>query len=155
MPFFENLRIEIEVPSIAKRRGDDVDAAAVLEARVDERRRFVDAAPDLRHDARRDAHNVGVVAEDDVGELELALALDIDLVRAVHHDVGDAVIGEKLLERPQPQHVVEQHGDEEALLGLVELDFLLDQDLGRSRRRVGGRVRRDEAWRRLRCRSAP
>ena len=55
-----------------QRRHDDVDAAAVREARVDERRRFVDAAADLRHDARRDAHDVGVVAEGDVGQLELA-----------------------------------------------------------------------------------
>ena len=62
-----------------ERRGDDVDAAAVGQARVDQRRRFINAPADLRDDAGRDAHHVGVVAEGDVGELQLAATLDIDL----------------------------------------------------------------------------
>ena len=58
-----------------ERRGDDVDARAVGEAGVADRRAFIDAAADLRHDALADVHQVGVVAEADVGELHLAARL--------------------------------------------------------------------------------
>src|SRR6185437_15197363 len=105
-----------------ERRRDDVDTAAVLEAGIDQRGRFVDAAADQGDDAGGDAHDVGVVAEDHIGELELAAAFDIDLLGAVHHDVGDGVVGQKRLERPQPQHVVEQHRHQMPLLRLIELD---------------------------------
>ena len=53
-----------------ERRDDDVDAGAVLEAGVDQRRRLVDPAADLGDDAGRDVQHVRVVAEDDVGQLE-------------------------------------------------------------------------------------
>ncbi len=150
MPFLANLRIEIDGAVDRERRGDDVDAAAVQEPRVDQRGRFVDAASHLRHDAGGDAHDVGVVAEREVGELELAAALDEDLLRPVDHDVGDGLVGEQRLERPQPEHVVEQHRDEMALLGLIELDFLLDQDLADdgaelARKFVAAELRRDLA----------
>ena len=59
-----------------QRRDDDVDAAAVLEAGVGERRGLVDAAADLVHDALGDLEQMLLVAELDLGELELALALD-------------------------------------------------------------------------------
>ena len=65
----------------------------------------------------------------DVGEFELAAALDVDLLRPVDHDVGDGLVGDQRLERAEPQHVGEQRLDEFALLGEVELDFGLGQQL--------------------------
>ena len=44
-------------------------------------RRFVDAAADPGDDLGRDVHHVGVVAKADVGQLELAAPLDVDLLR--------------------------------------------------------------------------
>src|ERR1700722_6287254 len=52
-------------PVQRKRRRDDVDAAAVEEARVAYGRTFVDAAADLAHDALTDVHQLGVVAKPD------------------------------------------------------------------------------------------
>ena len=74
--FSENLRIEMAVPRRRQRRDDDVDAAAVLEAGVGERRGLVDAAADLVDDALGDLEQMLLVAELDLGELELALAFD-------------------------------------------------------------------------------
>ena len=71
---------------------------------------------------------MAVVAELDVRDLELALALDIDLVGAVDHDVGDGLVGQQRLERTEAQHVVEQQLDEVLLLALIEADALLAQD---------------------------
>ena len=47
----ENLRIVRHGPVERERRDDGVDARAVLEARVDHRRRLVDAAAERRDDA--------------------------------------------------------------------------------------------------------
>ena len=51
-------------PVDGERRDDDVDAAAVLEAGVDQRGRFVDPAAHLGHDAGGHVQHVRVVAED-------------------------------------------------------------------------------------------
>src|SRR5665213_1601921 len=110
-------------------RRDDVDAATVLKARIDEGVRFVDAPADSGDDAGSDAHDMRVVAERDAGQLELAAALDIDVLGAVDHDVGHGLVREQWFEGSQPEHVVEQDGDELALLGLIELDALFDDDL--------------------------
>ena len=59
------------------------------QARVHHRARLVDAAADRADDALDDLHQVRVVLEHDVGLLELAFALDVDLVEAVDQDVGD------------------------------------------------------------------
>ena len=65
----------------------------------------------------------------DVGQLDLALALDVDLVRAVDHDVGDGVVLEQRLERPEAHHVVDQQPHDRAQLGRVQLDLQVDDDL--------------------------
>ena len=72
---------------------------------------------------------MAVVAEDHAGNLQLALALDIDLLRAVDHDVGDRLVGEQRLQRTEPEHFVEHDLDEFALLDLIELQFFFLQDL--------------------------
>ena len=50
-----------------------------------------DAATDLADDALADIHQLLLVAEADVGQLDLAVNFDIGLARIVHHDVGDVV----------------------------------------------------------------
>ena len=80
---------------------------AVGEARVDHRRRLVDAPADLRHDLVDDAAQVRLVREADGRLVELAAALDPDVVRAVAHDLGDRLVREQTLERPVAEDVVE------------------------------------------------
>src|SRR5690606_21021849 len=50
-----------------QRRHDDVDARTVRQARVADRRAFINAAADLAHDALADVHQLAVVAEADAG----------------------------------------------------------------------------------------
>ena len=71
-----------------QRRNDGVDARAVLQARVHDRLRFVDAPAHLRDDLLDDVQQVRVVLEADRGLGELAVALDEDLVVAVDQDVA-------------------------------------------------------------------
>ena len=51
------------------------------------------------------------------GQLELAAALDVDLLVAVDQNVGDGRVLQQRLERPQPEDLVEHFGDD-----LVALD---------------------------------
>src|SRR5262249_33509552 len=59
------------------RRHDYVDAGAVGQAGVADRRGFVDATADLADDALADVEQLLVVAEPDPGLLDLAVDLDI------------------------------------------------------------------------------
>ena len=93
-------------PAQRERRDDRVDAAAVGEARVDHRRGLVDAAADLRDDLVDDPQQVRVVDEGRVGALDLAVALDVDVVVAVDHDLGDGVVAQQRLERAVAEDVV-------------------------------------------------
>src|SRR3954453_15057523 len=76
------------------------------EARVHHRGGLVDAAPDLRDDLVDDAEQVRVVDERGVGDLELAVALDVDAVVVVDHHLGHGVVAEQGLERPVAEDVV-------------------------------------------------
>src|SRR6516162_357395 len=69
------------------------------------------------------------IAKPGVGPFELAVPLDINRERAVRQNVGDVVVGEKGLERSQPDHVVGQLGGERVLFDLVEFDPLIGGDL--------------------------
>src|SRR6185369_16589845 len=71
-----------------QRRDDHIDAAAVLETRVAQWGGLVDTAADLVHDPLRDLEKMLLVPELDLGNLELALALDVGLLGAVDHDVA-------------------------------------------------------------------
>ena len=71
-----------------QRRNDGVDARAVLQARVHDRLRFIDAAAHLRDDLFDDVQQVRVVLEAHRGLGELAVALDEYLVVAVDQDVA-------------------------------------------------------------------
>ena len=86
-----------------ERRNDRVDTRAVLETRIHHRTRLVDTPADRADDALDDAQQVRIVLEDEVGRLELAFTLDVDLIRLVDQDVRDARIGEQRLERPEAE----------------------------------------------------
>ena len=100
-----------------QRRGDDVDARAVDQARVADRRGFVDASADLTDDALADVHQLRGVAKADVGQLDLAADFDEAARRAIDHDVGDVVARQQRLERPEAEHVVADVVEQVFLLG--------------------------------------
>ena len=103
-----------------ERRDDGVDAGAVRQAGVHHRAGLVDAPADLRHDAVDDLQQVVVVAELDVGLLQLAAALDVDLVRPVDQDVADRRVLEQHLQRAEAEGLVEHFVDELLALHAVE-----------------------------------
>ena len=72
---FLNLRM-VSVGTVeSKRRHDHVDARAVRQARVANRRGLVDPAADLADDALTDVEQLLVVAKPDAGFLDLAFEL--------------------------------------------------------------------------------
>ena len=100
-----------------QRRDDGVDARAVGQARVDHRRGLVDAAADAADDLVDDAQQVRVVDELGVRDRQLAAALDVDLVRAVDHQLGHGLVAQERLERAVAEDVVgDLAGDLRALL---------------------------------------
>ena len=92
-------------------------------------RRLVDAATDRGDDPVDDAHDVVVVLEDDVGQLELAAALDVDLARAVDHDLGDGLVAQERLERPEADDLVGDLLEHPDPLGAGEGEAFLVDDL--------------------------
>ena len=111
-----------------QRRDDRVDAGAVGQAGVDHRARLVDAAADRGDDPIDDAHDVVVVLEDDVGQLQAAAALDVDLARAVDHDFGDGLVAEQRLERTEADDLVRDLLEHADALGAGEGQALLVDD---------------------------
>ena len=112
-----------------ERRHDGVDAGAVGEAGVADRRGFVDAPADLADDALADVEQLLVVAEADAGALDLAGDFDEDRAGAVHHDVGDVVARQQRLERAVAEHVVADVVEQLFLLGDRHHDVLDRDDL--------------------------
>ena len=74
------------------RRYRRVDAGSVEQARVHEWRARIDAPTDRRADGVDHPHQVSLVIETDVGEEDLALALHVDHLWSVDHDLGQAVV---------------------------------------------------------------
>ena len=102
---------------------------AVRQARVADRRGFVDAAADLADDALADIEQLLVVAEADAGLLNLAFDFDVDRAGAVHHDVGDVVARQQRFERTETEHVVADIVEQFFLLGDRHHDVLDRDDL--------------------------
>ena len=125
----ENFRIVITGPDQRQRRDDRVDPGAVGQAGVDHRRRLVDAAADRGDDPVDDPHDVVVVLEDHVGQLQLAGALDVDLARAVDHDLGDALVAQERLERPEADDLVGDLLEHPDALGAGQGEAFLVDDL--------------------------
>ena len=70
-----------------------------------------------------------VVLEDDVGELELAGALDVDLARAVDHDFRDRLVAEERLERAETDDLVRDLLEHADALGTGQREAFLVDDL--------------------------
>ena len=81
-----------------------------------------------------------LVAELNLRQLQLALALDIGLERAVDHDVRDGRIGQQLFERPQAQQFVDQHLLKRELLAAVERELQLGEHLANDRAELLGEL---------------
>ena len=77
-----------------ERWNDRVHSRSIREASVHHRRCLVAASAERGDDALDHSDDVVIVGKGDVGEVEFALALDPHLMRAVHHDLGDAVVVE-------------------------------------------------------------
>jgi hypothetical protein len=112
-----------------ERRHDDVDAGAVGQAGVADRRGFIDAAADLADDALADIEQLLIVAEANAGALDLALDFDVGGARPVHHDVGDVVARQQRLERAVAEHVIADIVEQLFLLGDRHHDILNRDDL--------------------------
>jgi hypothetical protein len=83
-----------------------------------------------------------VVAEADVGQLDLAADFDEDRAGAVDHDVGDVVARQQRLERAVAEHVVADVVEQVFLLGdrhhdVLDRDDLVDDVADFLARRIG------------------
>ena len=52
------------------------------------------------------------ILEGDAGQFELAVPLDVDLFVRVDQDVADGLIVEQRFQRPEPEDLVENFGDD-------------------------------------------
>ena len=116
-----------------QRRDDRVHAGAVRQPRVDHRRAVVHAAADAADDAVDDAHQVLVVLERRRQPLELALALDVDVLVGVDQDVADRRVAQQRLERPETEDFVDDVGEERLALGHAERHALFGDQLEQQR----------------------
>src|SRR3954469_16006136 len=116
-------------PVDRQRRNDGVDAGAVGQAGVADRRGFVDAATDLADDTLADVEQLLVVAEANAGLLDLARDFDEHRTGAVDHDVGDVVARQQWLQRAVAEHVVADVVEQLFLLGNRHHDVLDRDDL--------------------------
>jgi hypothetical protein len=89
-----------------QRRDDRVDARAIGQARVHHRRGIVQPPADRPQDLVDDVQHVRIVAEGRVRPMDDAVALEVDAVPGVDHDLGDGRIAQQRLERAQPEHLV-------------------------------------------------
>jgi len=87
-------------------RDDGVDAGSVGQARVHHGRGLVDPAPHGRDDAVDDLLEVVVVLEAGPRELDLPVALHVDVAVGVHEDVRYRRVVHEGLDGPQPEDLV-------------------------------------------------
>src|SRR3546814_13296557 len=80
------------------------------------------------HDAVDDLAQALLVGEVDRGDLELAVLLDVDRTGAVHHDLGDGVVGEQRLDRSVAEQVGRDDVDQSLALVLGKGDVSGGQD---------------------------
>ena len=104
-------------PAQRQRRDDHVHALAGGQAGVDHRAGLVHAPVDVRDDAVDRLEELRLVGERDVGALDPAVALDVDLVGPVDHDLGHRVVGQQRLEHAQADGLVDHAADQPRALG--------------------------------------
>src|SRR5450759_493899 len=83
-----------------ERPDDRVDTAAICQAGITERLALVDAAADGAHDELDDVEQLVFIDELDVRQNDLTAHFDINMVAAVDHDFGHAVVADEGLDRP-------------------------------------------------------
>ena len=103
-----------------QRRNDRVDARAVGQSRVDHWRAVVDPAADRAHDPIDDAHQMAIVLELGRDALQLAGALHEHVLVRVDENIADGRVAQQRLQRPQPEHVVEQLDEQPLALAEAE-----------------------------------
>ncbi len=67
--------------------------------------------------------------EDRFRPVDLPLPLDVDVLRTIHHDLGDTVVREKGLQRAEPQNLGHDLLEELLPLRAAENHALLSQDI--------------------------
>src|SRR5256714_13138398 len=97
-------------------------------ARIDHGRALVAAPARGRDDAVGDAHDVLVVWKGCLGPPELALALDVDLLGAVDHDLRDTLVVEQGLDGPKAQDVGDDLLEQTHAVGAGQLRALRVED---------------------------
>ena len=112
------------------RRNGGVDARAVGQAGVHQRRRFVHAAAHPRDDFFDDAQQVRVVLELHRRAVQFAAAFHVDQVRRGHQNVGDGGILQQRLERAETEDLVENFFDDAVLFHQAERRLLFFHQLG-------------------------
>ena len=90
-----------------KGRDDGVDAGPVLQARVHHGHALVDTPAQGTHDALDDPEKRILARKGAVGHVELASDLDEDLVLSVDHDLRDFLVLDQVLDRSEPEYLVE------------------------------------------------
>ena len=113
-----------------QRRNDRIDTRTVGQPRVNHRRRFVNPASDLRDDSIDDQHQVLIVLELDLGGVELAALFDVNLVVSVDQDIGDLIVPQKRLERPESEQLVFDFFYKMSLVGVGEQPSLVVENGG-------------------------
>ena len=99
-------------PDERERLDDRVDPRPVRQAGVHPRAHRVDPAAHRGDDPVDDPEHVLVAQERALDPLDLAVPLDVDVVGAVDHDLGDGLVPEERLQRPEAGEVVGQLLDE-------------------------------------------
>ncbi len=90
---------------------------------------FVDAPPDRRRDALGDVKHLRVAAKLQIGQFQLAAALDVDHARSIDEDVRYGRIAQQRVDRAEPDHLVDDVRAEDVLFVGVQQDFSLVRDL--------------------------
>ena len=112
-----------------QRRDHHVHPGAVLEPGVDHRAELVHPAAERRQDPLDRVPQRLLGRERDIGPLDPAAPLDVDLLVPIHHHLLDRGIGEQLLERPEADRLAEDQLDQ-AVAGRWSEDrrVLIDED---------------------------
>ncbi len=124
-----------------ERLDDGVDAGTVGQASVDAGAGLVDVAAERSDDAVDDVEHVLVVAERDGDLLDAARALDVDLVWAVDHDLGDGRVGQQRLDGAEAGDLVDHALDQPLALIAGQADVMVRDVLADELVDVAGQLR--------------
>jgi hypothetical protein len=89
------------------RRNDRVDPAAIRQARIDHRRRLVEAPPERRENALHDPFDVVRIDKAQVTLVQQTVALDEHPVRAVDQNLGHRRIAQQHFQRAETGELVD------------------------------------------------